>query len=470
MNSYISNRLFFGGIAILLLIRLFHFGHSIDEPHDWRQCDTAYYIQDFYKNGIDLLHPAVCWMGDSDTLALEFPLPEALVAIGYKILGDSIPLARLFFLIFFCGAVYYYHRIVDLLFGNDFARLASLVYLVLPLSLYYSRAIHIDFFVIFCTHAMVYFYLLAIQNKRWIYFLMSSLAATLAFTVKVPYAFFWALPMLWFAWHRNVLSWTLKYAAFYLIAIISFFLWQRHVQAINGLSPDWNYILHYHKMTQSPGWYFGTIGQRLSLYPWWVLLKRGILEVTGIVGLIFFILGTRKIKRLENLPFLVWWMIGSILYVLVFFNLNFVHNYYQIPLLAPAAVMIAGGIYLIGNLGQRWMMSAYGLLCIGNIWFTEKTYYEVPQDLEEIGRLIQNNTPDSALVIVTYGQMDCRNPKILYRARRRGWSIEEAALKPEVIQKLNLNENASYWAYIGIHEPSGHYEFLQSRQVFRLLQ
>ena len=37
--------------AMLIAARYFHFGSTIDLPHDWRQCDTAYYIWDFYHHG-----------------------------------------------------------------------------------------------------------------------------------------------------------------------------------------------------------------------------------------------------------------------------------------------------------------------------------------------------------------------------------------------------------------------------------
>ena len=121
-------------VAVFLLFawRFLHFGPEIDAPHDWRQCDTAWYIRDFYKNGVDLLHPAVCWMGARDTLALEFPLPEAVVAWFYRAFGESIPLARLIFLGFFAGAAAYFFRIAHFILGRPLARLATLVYLAAP--------------------------------------------------------------------------------------------------------------------------------------------------------------------------------------------------------------------------------------------------------------------------------------------------------------------------------------------------
>ena len=121
-------------LTLLLTLRRLHLTPEIDAPHDWRQCDTAHYIHDFYQNGIDLLHPKVCWMGASDTLALEFPLPEAIVAAAYQVFGEHLPLARLIFLGFFVGAVFYFFKISALLFGEPLAQLATLVYLFLPFS------------------------------------------------------------------------------------------------------------------------------------------------------------------------------------------------------------------------------------------------------------------------------------------------------------------------------------------------
>ena len=82
---------------------------------------------------------------------------------------------------YFQHFVIYFHKIVRLVFGHLLANLSTLVYLVLPLSIYYSRAIHIDFFVIFLTHVMAYYYLKGIDERRWVYILVSSVVMGLAF-------------------------------------------------------------------------------------------------------------------------------------------------------------------------------------------------------------------------------------------------------------------------------------------------
>ena len=96
-------------------------------------------------------------------------------------------------------------------------------------------------------------------------------------------------------------------------------------------------------------------------------------------------------------------------------------------------------------------------------------YFKISADHVEIGRLIEENTPDDALVIVTYQKMDCRDPRILYRARRRGWSVEEAALRPEVIGRLHREQGARFWAYAGAEPPQhirGYLDSLPRPQVF----
>lgn len=440
-----SKNLFPGLITLLFALRLLHFGPEIDAPHDWRQCDTAYYILDFFRNGIDLLNPAVCWMGTSDTVALEFPLPEALVAMVWKIFGESMPVARLVFLVFFGVAVLYFYKIVDLLWGKTTAQLAILVYLSLPLSLFYSRAIHIDFFVVAATHVMFYHYLRGVSELAWKHMLWSSLAATLAFLIKAPYAFYFLFPMLYVAWQQKAWPFVLRTGVLYLLALVPFVFWQQHANNLNSAMPDLDYIAHYRKMINNAHWYFGNLKQRLTPYHWKTLLQRGVFDVAGVGGILFMLLGLPCLKEQR---LLLYWMLGLVVYVLVFFNLNTIHDYYQIPLLAPVAVLCAWGLER-----SKMPLPLFALLLVFNFLYVEKFYYKIENTHVDIGRVIRENTPDSALVIVTYGTMDCRDPRVLYRARRRGWSVEEAALKPGVVERLQREQGAGYWAYVGEKAP-----------------
>ena len=48
-------------VLLLLALRIPHFGPQLDDPNSWRQCDTVHNSLDFYRRGLDVLHPAVCW-------------------------------------------------------------------------------------------------------------------------------------------------------------------------------------------------------------------------------------------------------------------------------------------------------------------------------------------------------------------------------------------------------------------------
>ena len=443
------------GIAVVLLIglRFLHFGSSIDAPHEWRQCDTANYIWDFYQYGVNLLYPSVCWMGGYKTLILEFPLPEAVVALTFQIVGDSIFGARFLFLSFFLLAVYFFYRIVKLAFDSSLAKLAALIYLALPLSLFYSRAIHIDFCALFLAYALLFYFMKAVNHKSNTYLLISALAGILAFLVKVPYVFYLALPMLVYAVQQKQLRWVVRRSWMYLPAIVVFVIWQQHVYAVNGAAPDWDYIFSYRKFDQNSFWYFGNWEQRMSLYHWWVLLKRGVLEVAGPGSIVFFLIGLFRIRFFQNKLFIIAWMIGIGIYVLIFFNLNFVHNYYQLPLLAPVSVVVAMSIQWLESIKPYLLPLALLCLVILNLGFTESQYYHVDEQDEMIGTIIRQHTNADDLVIISYARYDCRNPKLLFRARRNGWSIEELAINAEVIGRLWKEEGADYWAYIGKQSP-----------------
>ena len=75
------------------------------------------------------------------------------------------------------------------------------------------------------------------------------------------------------------------------------------------------------------------------------------------------------------------------------------------------------------------------------------------RDRIEIARILEKHTGEKDLLIVTYNSMDCRNPKILYRAHRKGWSINEMALNATVIERLYTEQQARYWAYVGTSLP-----------------
>jgi len=466
---YISlHDLWFPLLVVLLVgIRFLHFGEFVDEPHSWRQCDTANYIWSFYQDGIDLSHPSVCWMGGHKTTILEFPLPEAVVAIFYKIFGPHLIIARGIFLLIFLGGVFYFYKIVRLFAGHELAKWSTLLYLAFPLGIYYSRAIHVDFSAIFLGHYMLYQFMKGVEESTWWKILLGGLLGGIGFMIKAPYLFYLALPLL--AWVHHLKKWKFLFRHFYLflLPIAIFIPWQMHVHAVNNAAPDWDYIPHYKKFVNMWGWYFGTWEMRQIPNLWLNIYGHIHYEILAYWGLPPVLLGFMLRPLSFRYNFIRLWLLGTLIYVFIFFNLNFVHNYYQLPLIAPLAlglgVVLMEFRKLLGTFLPRisyWIvvipMAVFSFRCYQ---LTEKVnprpaeefyfshYFRVPPVPIETGSVIRQHTQPKDLIIVSYGGFDCRTPLILYRARRNGWQIPQAELTPAMVEALR-KEGATHFAAI----------------------
>ena len=439
--------------GLFIGLRLFHLGPELDTPNMWRQCDTAQYIRAFYEDGIDLLHPSVCWLGDHRTTILEFPLPEAVAAMGYHVFGPSHVVARVVFLLFFAGSAIFLDRFLRELVDRRTARMSVLIYAVMPLALFYSRAVHIDFSALFFVHGMAWFFAagLRLESRLWMW--AGSGFAAVALMIKAPYVLPVLPPLVGLVIRDRRWRFVVRCLPQLVLPWVVFGLWEVHVHAVNSRAPDWDFIPHYRKMVQSWGWYFGTVAQRLDLRNWLILGQRFAGEIIGALGAVPLIVGaTVMIRRKAWLPLA--WAAGAALMLLVFFNLCVVHNYYLIPFLGPLACLIAAGILWLsdvaGGRGVGSVILATVLvlaLAAEHVASAEKHYYGRLDGLVEGGRGIARSTPEDALVVASFRNLDCRSPHLLYHAGRYGWSIDDRDLSPELLDGLR-DLGAGYLAIV----------------------
>ncbi len=428
-------------LIISLSIRFFYFGELIDEPHSWRQCDTANYILDFYNNGINLLAPSVCWMGWYKTVLFEFPLPEALCSILYHLFGPYHIVARFFFFFFYIVGVYFFYKILLLYADRKIAQIASIIYTLLPLSLFYSRAIHIDFFALCFAFGMFYYYAVGIKNRSWKKMLIAGIYATICFLVKAPYAFSFLIPLLYIITKENAWKYCFQHFYYFLFPVCFFLFWIYKSNSINSLAPDWSFIPNYHRFNDNFNWYFGKFEHRFIARSWGTLLSRFLNDVMGgSIGCLLFFLGIAiSFYRKVNLIFCLW-LLGVLIYFFVFFNLNVIHNYYQIPFLPIVsffmAVAIVGIISKINSFSQFLMPIILLGLAFQSIAFSKQEFFKIDDEQHIIGNYINKNTKSDELVLVSVDGLSVHCPNILYRARRNGWSVPTADISGEIVFRL----------------------------------
>lgn len=444
--------LFICCLILVISTRIGYLVGPIDDPHAWRQCDTANYALAFYRDGIDLLRPSVCWMGDYRTVILEFPFPEAVMALTYKIFGPHLCFARIITLLFFGGSAVYFYYIVKYLFHTRLAFMATAVYIVLPLSIFYSRAVHIDFFAVFFAHAMTYYLIRGYEDCSIRYTFAGMMAGCLAFMVKAPYVFYFVIPISVLVIKARRARNLIVLCAAVLMPVLVFFLWRQHVAAVNGAAPDWFFIPGYMKFLNMNNWYFGPLSMRWDLSVWERIFQRFYQDIASKTGTWLFVFGLiASIVRarsygIRSVWFAWMWLGGVIVYLATFLNLNYVHDYYQIPFLAIVALFIGiafDTIYGVFNsYTQRfgWLPSfcIYLILAYNCISYAELNYFWTDEIRIEAGRIIERVTPPGSIVIAApdIPGTDCRDPRLLYRAKRNGWSVYERYLSKKLIADL----------------------------------
>lgn len=437
-------------IVIAVIPRILHFTGPIEDTFSWRQCDTAYYALAFHRDGIDLLRPSVCWMGNYKTIIHEFPFPEMLMAIMYNIFGPHLIVARLVTFFFFMGSVLYLYLIIRMVHGERLATITAAVYSILPLSLVYSRAIHIDFCAVFFAHSMTYHLIRSMVNPSFAHWCYGTVSGCIAFLVKVPYAFYLVLPIFVLSVKMNEIKKMAYLGVAFAIPTILLLIWRYHVDTINAAVPGWSFLPGYHEGPSQNNWYYGPIEMRLDPKVWETLLTRIIMEIATPFGALLLLIGAAASfiavfaeKRREEL-FLWAWSFGCACYVMIFFNLNYVHNYYQIPLLVIVSVFVAKAIELSivilkPKLGDKIYMIPVILFIIIlelSICSAERGYYRRNDVQIQCGAIVDENTEPNSLIIVAHKAAYYRDPRLLYFSNRNGWNVDSSKLSSDIILKL----------------------------------
>ncbi|MEO8209417.1 MAG: glycosyltransferase family 39 protein [bacterium] len=421
----------------------------IEEPSMWRQCDTFFYSYEFYKSGINLLSPSVCWMGDYKTVALEFPVVSAVIAFFFNVFGAHISISKLVCLLFYAGSVWYLFLLFKLLFYKQLAYIISLIYAALPLGLYYSRAVIIDFAELLFVFAAFYYFIVWMDKVNIKNLMLTLIFLTLALLTKAPYILLIVFPSVYEIYRRQKSKLVLRNLIFFFIPFIIFITWQNYVYNLNSKAPDWYFIPGYFKFTNMSSWYFGNINSRFDLSTWKTLFFRFGESITSYIGVLLFAAGIFiKLKNNHSKKIFALFSFSSVIYLLVFFDLNRIHDYYQIPFLCIASFYIAVTFdYLIDKFQNKKIkfltiiISVFFL--INCIWFTERWYFKVNRLKKTSSEIIRNKTPENSLVIVSDMETDPRDPTVLAPALRTGWSVNYKNLSQEIIDKLK-SEGANY--------------------------
>ena len=475
--------------VIGLALRCQYIQLPIAEAHSWRQITNADIARNFAEISGNILYPQVSWGGPRDAfVSMEFPLLQWLAGMLFRVFDNHELICRVLAIAFSMATVIALYGLGSELFAKPAARAAAFLLAVSPSFVFFGRTFISDTPMVFFSVAGIWGLVSYASTRSRAMAIWGIVSTTLACLVKIPAVLILA-PIFWLAWTdtsqappgqarwhigrhiRAVLQpvWIAAMA----IPIVATALWYWHGdnlfhqtglgQAIfhpsGGYSPEV-------AMAMGPIMgvsHWSTLHQVTDPEFYSTLLERTYYLHLTPAGFALALLGLAiGWVRRQALVVLVW-LAAVLLFILASAEGNRYHEFHQLPMLPPAALLFglaAGpafdGAWLRKYTGSRLVpvASAACVVFVGLIGFSYSNvvynFFRPDRlDLRPIaaGRAIEQFVPvNDTIVVVEYAQYGANSPILLYRSHRRGWSFDLSSISPHVVQRLQRQFGAAYFA------------------------
>ena len=432
-------------LLLALVLRLIHLTFPVGGFAGWRQADTAAMAHNFYQNGFEILHPQIDWGGQSDGyVETEFPLFSFLIALCFKLFSPDDIWGRVLAIASSLGAIYGLYLLVRRSIDKPTALLSALVYALLPLNVFYGRAIMPESMMLMCSIWGVYFFLVWIDNGNPLALLPSAVFLALAALLKLP-ALYLGLPLVFLCWQKygagflkNIWLWF-----FALAIIIPVILWYEHAHQtylVSQLSFGiWDY--------GTGKW--GNFSLLTSFKFYNDVIFKSIAERhLTYAGFFLFLIGLFVQRKSGKERLFLWWLAGLAVYLIIVARGNQVHEYYQLPFSIPASVYIGKAlgevltppsfhfyqhnrrIILVVVLVCAVALPVLSILRIESYMSGER----LDGSLFQLGRSVVRETEADRRIVA----VDNADPVVLYQCHRKGWHASVDKLSPALLESLHF--------------------------------
>jgi 4-amino-4-deoxy-L-arabinose transferase-like glycosyltransferase len=461
-------------LVFAALLRLQYFSLPMAEAHRWREITNADIARNFAERSMNIFYPQVSWGGSQQPyVGMEFPLMHWIAAVFYKAFGEHAEIGRLISIAFSLGTVWALFALGRRLFGVAAGRGAAFLFAISPSAIFFGRFFISDTPMVFYSVAAILGWLVYLESGSPRACVAATICTALACLVKIPAVMILA-PIAWAAWEakrwqalkdRGLIAGTA-------IAVALTGLWYWHADRIyhrTGLSeaiwhPSGNYgpaiaaaagpfVGIYHWSTRASftdrAFYDEMVVRLWSLH----------LTPAGFALVLFALLATWRWPRRRVVDA---WFGVVVLFILVTIEGNRHHEFHQLPLLPPAALLF--GLVAAPAFDGAWLQRIGGRVCgpagsaaalaaVALLSFRYSGVVETlfrPDRLDTIppaaGRSLQRVVDPSALLVtVEYDEYGNNSAILLYWAHRRGWSFDKTSITPQVIDLLRRDFGARYF-------------------------
>ena len=428
----------FAAIALGLMARVATFQSPLFDLHAWRQADTAAIARNFVTERFDPLYPQIDYRGNQRDGYVEtgLELYAFTVAAIARVVGFSTEIGRLLSAFFFPFAAILLYRFITDRYGPGTALVGAAVYAVgLPLTLYIDRAFMNESLLTLLSLGALRSAQLYLGGRTLRPLIVLAAVTTLIAVIKPTYLIVWGPVLGLFAekyGHRVVLRpelWVLV-----LLNVGAMAAWFTHAHALFAMT----------------GLTFG-IGDKLFdadlLLSFRYLSKistRLIKDVLGPCGILFLIAGLWEMRRRHALAELAG--LGAFVAYLAIVTVgNFHHNYYQLPIVPVAAVLMAVGIVdtserLVAQ--RRWSRFSLYVTCAAMVAATAITtfgrsvsfhsWYEIDPAVVFLCNETRAQLGPSERVVI----VGSKSPALLFCLDRKGWLLDGEEARPQRLAEI----------------------------------
>lgn len=432
-------------VLVGLYFRTKCFACEIDAWSAFRQAHVASNIIYFVRDGVSIT--TEMFTKNMAYKVFDFPLYQQLVAVICRYFGTDILLTGrgINLAIYVASYLTLYRLMRHFEIRTSTVLIVLFCYSVSPLNIYYNRALIPDnLAILFSFLSLLLFVCWDGGGKEYDYvgLLITGIMATL---IKNP--IYLPIPVaiiVFYASHRNwkrLFSLRLLFYGGTLAAtVIVFKLYTNYVNAGMFRTPAWEFQ-----------WYFSDLIGRFDWRSYDILVKRLIGEISLPIFVALLPLGfslylnTTAGSEYRRLP--VGLLIGSASTVLLFFNVNVVHDYYQLPYVFIVSFFVGYCIdwirikssFFVGTKpsSRRWRLFDWSIIAflVALSVVATRVYalpISVPPDRAAAGALIRAHTPEDAFVVYVIDEADW-DPSYLYYARREGYNLAVEEFRPQYL-------------------------------------
>lgn len=461
-------------LAFALAVRLVHIDFPVGGFAAWRQADTAAMSRNFFEQGYDFFRPQIDWGGNGPGyVETEFPLYQYLVALLYGLFGPQEWLGRALSTACALLSVVGLFLFVRKVFNQRVALWAAGFYALGPLNIFYSRAFMPESMMLMASVWGVFFFYRWTTEDRLSDLALSALCIALAALLKIT-ALFLGVPLLWLAWSKfrwaflsKPVLWT--YATLVLVLVG---VWYYHAHMLylqSGLTFGiW--------LPGKNKW--GMVGPLFSLKFYNDVFFKSIAERhLTYAGFFLFLIGLFLHRESPAERLFDWWLIGFLFFVAVVTTGNQIHEYYQLPVVIPAAVFVGKALDRFTRRGAwqegRRTLTAVVWCCL--VFFlllsAHRVYHYLKGEdpsgpLFQLADAVQQYSAAGDLVIA----FDDYDPIFLYRSHRKGWHCTVAELSEKFLdEKSQQGAKLLFADQSVIHDSNAESAFAEVKRHYRVL-